>query len=440
MTEQSIERSGGVPARHVAAVVVGNALEFYDFLTYAYFAVYIGRAFFPSDSPSSSLLASLATFGVGFVTRPIGGIVIGRIGDRLGRRPAMLLSFSLMGVAIVGLALTPPRSMIGIAAPLLVVFFRMLQGFALGGEVGPTTAFLLEAAPAEKRGFYTAFQPWTQDASVLISGLVGFGLASILNERQLQDFGWRVAFLIGATIIPFGLILRRSLPETFHGHESGKPERVPLRPYVSLIVIALLLLASGTIGTYVRTYITTYAIATLHMPANIAFLATIVVGLAGVSVDLLSGALSDRVGRKPVMVIFVALCVVTVIPAFRVITHYRTAAVFLGCTAMFSVLGSASTAPLYAWFSESLPAQIRSSGLAIVYAFAIAVFGGTTQYTVAWIIKTTSNPLAPAYYWTVAAVLGLSAVILARESAPRRIANRNAALVELAGESGSPAS
>ncbi len=147
-----------VPARLVAAVVVGNALEFYDFLTYAFFAVYIGRAFFPSNVPTASLLASLGTFGVGFVTRPIGGLVIGRIGDRLGRKPAMILSFSLMGVAITGLALTPPHSMIGIAAPMLVIFFRMLQGFALGGEVGPTTAFLLEAAPPERRGFYTSFQ------------------------------------------------------------------------------------------------------------------------------------------------------------------------------------------------------------------------------------------------------------------------------------------
>src|ERR1700691_6764108 len=152
------ETRASVPARHVAAVVAGNALEFYDFLTYAFFAVYIGRAFFPSTSPTASLLASLGTFGVGFVTRPIGGLVIGRMGDRLGRKPAMILSFSLMGIAITGLALTPPHSMIGVAAPALVVFFRMVQGFALGGEVGPTTAFLLEAAPPERRGFYTAFQ------------------------------------------------------------------------------------------------------------------------------------------------------------------------------------------------------------------------------------------------------------------------------------------
>jgi MHS family citrate/tricarballylate:H+ symporter-like MFS transporter len=163
------ETRGSVPARLVAAVVVGNALEFYDFLTYAFFAVYIGRAFFPSNVPTASLLASLGTFAVGFVTRPIGGLVIGRIGDRLGRKPAMILSFSLMGVAILGLALTPPHSMIGIAAPVLIVFFRMLQGFALGGEVGPTTAFLLEAAPEDRRGFYTSFQSWSQHLSILTS-------------------------------------------------------------------------------------------------------------------------------------------------------------------------------------------------------------------------------------------------------------------------------
>jgi MHS family citrate/tricarballylate:H+ symporter-like MFS transporter len=166
------EARATIPARQVAAVVIGNALEFYDFLTYAFFAVYIGRAFFPSDVPTASLLASLATFGAGFVTRPVGSLVIGRMGDRAGRRPAMVLSFSLMGLAIVGLALTPPQASIGVAAPILVIFFRMLQGFALGGEVGPTTAFLLEAAPPERRGFYAAFQSWTQDLSVLCAGLV----------------------------------------------------------------------------------------------------------------------------------------------------------------------------------------------------------------------------------------------------------------------------
>ena len=325
--------SRSVPARHIAAVVVGNALEFYDFLTYAYFAVYIGRAFFPSSDPSASLLASLGTFGVGFVTRPVGSLVIGRMGDRLGRKPAMVLSFSLMGVAITGLALTPSYSTIGFVAPVLVIFFRMLQGFALGGEVGPTTAFLMEAAPPERRGFYTAFQYWTQNLSILASGLVGLELANMLSEQQLQDFGWRIAFLLGAAIVPVGLLLRRSLPETFHASDAAGSERVPLRPYLPLATLGLILFASTTIGSYIRTYMTTYAIATLHMRANVAFAATVVVGMSGVAVSLVSGALSDRIGRKPVMLVPAILLLVSILPAFYVILHFRTTATLLGATA-----------------------------------------------------------------------------------------------------------
>jgi MFS transporter, MHS family, citrate/tricarballylate:H+ symporter len=413
---------GSVPVRHVAAVVVGNALEFYDFLTYAFFAVYIGRTFFPSSSPTSSLLASLGTFAVGFVTRPIGGIVIGRMGDRVGRKPAMILSFSLMGIAITGLALTPSHAMIGVAAPVLVILFRMVQGFALGGEVGPTTAFLLEAAPPERRGFYTAFQSWTQEVSILVSGLVGFGLANMLSEQQLQDFGWRIAFLLGAAIVPFGLMLRRSLPETFHAREKSKQERVPLRPLLPVAIIGLMLLASGTTGTYIASYMTTYAIATLHMHANVAFAATVVVGLCGVTFDLVSGALSDRIGRKPMMIVPGVLLLVSILPAFYVISHYRTTATLLGATAVLASLLELCACPVIVWLTESLPAAIRSGGVAIVYAFSIAIFGGSTQYSVTWLIKATGNPLAPAWYWIVALTIGLGAMVAAHESAPRKIA------------------
>jgi MFS family permease len=352
------------------------------------------------------------------------------MGDRLGRKPAMILSFSLMGVAITGLALTPPHSMIGVAAPVLVIFFRMLQGFALGGEVGPTTAFLLEAAPPERRGFYTAFQAWTQDLSVLISGIVGFGLANTLSEQQLQDFGWRIAFLAGAAIVPFGLMMRRSLPETFHAPDGGKRERIPLRPYLSVAALGLMLLASASIGIYIASYLTTYAIATLHMPANIAFAATAVVGLCGVAFDLVSGALSDRIGRKPMMLVPGVLLVLSILPAFYVIAHYRTAVTLLGATAVVASLAALSACPIVIWLTESLPAAIRSGGVAIVYAFSIALFGGTTQYTVTWLIKVTGNPLAPAWYWTAAAIIGLAAMIATRESAPRKAAQPETPLVQ----------
>jgi MHS family citrate/tricarballylate:H+ symporter-like MFS transporter len=194
----------------VAAVSAGNALEFYDFLTYTFFAVQIGEALFPG-SGDARLLLSLATFGVGFVTRPLGGFVIGRIADRRGRKPAMILSFSMMGIAIVGLALTPSYAMIGMAAPVIAVLFRMLQGFALGGEVGPNTAFLVEAAPPDKRGFYVSLQFATQNFSILIAGSVGLLLSSALSASALVSWVWRGALLFCALIVPFSIAIRLML-------------------------------------------------------------------------------------------------------------------------------------------------------------------------------------------------------------------------------------
>src|SRR5579859_6121341 len=174
------------PLKQVLAVVAGNGLEYYDFVTYAFFASQIGRAFFPSDTPGTSLLASLATFGAGFLTRPLGALVIGRLGDRLGRKPAMLLSFSLIGVGVIGLPLVPSYASIGVLAPLLAIGFRLLQGFALGGEVGPSTAFLMEAAPPMRRGLYVTLHATSADFAVCIAGLIGLGLASVLDASALD--------------------------------------------------------------------------------------------------------------------------------------------------------------------------------------------------------------------------------------------------------------
>ncbi len=410
-----------VPPRQIAAVVAGSALEFYDFLTYGYFAVYIGRAFFPSSNPSASLLGSLGAFGAGFVTRPIGGWVIGRMGDRMGRKPAMILSFALMGVAIAGVALTPPYAMIGVAAPVLVILFRLLQGFALGGEVGPTTAFLLEAAPPEKRGFYTSFQWWTQKLSILVAGLVGFGLAKTLTDHQLQTIGWRIAFLVGAMIVPFGLMLRRNLPETFHTARGAQRQHVALRPYFGVIALGLMIIANVLIGSYVTDYMTTYAIATLHMRASVAFAATVVSGLCGVSLSLVSGALSDRIGRKLMMLIPGAILLALILPSFFVISHYRTTGALLGATALLASLGALSMTPNTIWLAESLPPAIRSAGVATIYAVSACGFGGTTQYVVTWLIKATGNPMAPAWYWTGAGIIGIIALCMIRETAPRKI-------------------
>ena len=227
---------------------------------------------------------------------------------------------------------------------------------------------------------------------------------------------------------PFGLMLRRSLPETFHASDAGKRERVSLRPYLFVAVIGLVLLASSTIGTYITSYMTTYAIATLHMRANIAFAATVVVGLTGVVFDLVSGALSDKIGRKPMMLIPGVVLLVSILPAFDLISHYRTTPILLGATAVLTTLLVLSSCPIVIWLTESFPTAIRSGSVSVVYALSIALFGGTTQFSVTWLIRRTGNPLAPAWYWTVAAGVSIAAMCATHESAPCKLAKRRIAV------------
>ena len=417
-----------IALRHVLAVFVGNGLEFYDFLTFSYFAVYISRTFFPGGNPSAALLATLATFGAGFLTRPIGAIVIGGMGDRIGRKPAMLISFTLMGVAIVGLALTPSYAKIGALAPALVLFFRLVQGFALGGEVGPTTAYMAEAAPPHRRGLYLSMQYATQDAAVLLAGLVGTLLAARLSADQLTQWGWRAAMLLGASIVPFGIWVRRTLPETLttprivaSAPAAGRePALARVKPHLPIIVFGLMMLTAGTIGSYTLSYMTTYALDTLHLPATISFTLIIINGGFSMVFEALSGWLSDRFGRKPIMILPGILLLLSILPCFWVIGHFKNVWAVYGAEAVMSIFASVSAVPVIVTITETLPAHIRSGAVATIYAFAISIFGGSTQFILKLLIERTGNPLAPAYYWTCAAVVGLVAMILVRESAPGR--------------------
>jgi MFS family permease len=421
------EAGRSVPVRHVVAVVLGNGLEFYDFLCYAIFAVYIGKAFFPSHNASLNLLFSLATFGIGFATRPIGGIVLGGLGDRIGRKPAMLLSFSLMGMGMLGVALTPTYAAIGLAAPALLVFFRLVQGFALGGEVGPTTAYLVEAAPPEQRGFYGSMQFASQDAAILLASLVGVVAAGVMNHHALEVWGWRLAFLLGVAIVPFGLLIRSSLPETLHEADDAAASRRPtlaarVGPHLRVIVSGLLILSSATIAIYTLTYMATYALTTLHMPPGVSFGTTLVLAIIGVIFAPIAGSLSDRVGRKPVTVVSLAFLLVSIIPAFWLVSHFRSTAVLYASIGLLTLIDSLAATPIIIALTEALPAGIRSGGVATVYALAIAVFGGSAQFIIAWLIHVTGDPLAPAYYWTAATVVGLLAALFLPESAPRKVA------------------
>ncbi|MDR3512421.1 MAG: MFS transporter [Caulobacteraceae bacterium] len=414
-------RPASLPLRRVAAVVVGNALEFYDFLTYAFFAVQIGQCFFPASTPGGQLLPSLAVFGAGFLTRPLGAVVIGGLADRIGRRPAMLLSFTLMGVAIAGLVLTPPFRTIGVAAPILVIAWRLLQGFALGGEVGPTTAYLVEAAPPHRRGFYASLQYMTQDLSVLAAGLVGVGLADVLSPQALTDWGWRAAMAVGVIVVPIGVAVRRNLPETlFETGPDAAPAPGGIGPHLPAIGIGLLALAGAGIANYTLDYLTTYAATTLHMRAGLALGATVVLGVFGTLSDPVGGLLSDRFGRKRVMMIPWAMLCLAAIPTFVVITRVHSAAALYGGAALLQVLLALSAPAVLIAVTETLPRHVRAGAVALAYALALSVFGGATQFMIRWLIQLTRDPLVPAYYLTGFAVLSLIAMAALKESAPAR--------------------
>ncbi|WP_375395992.1 MFS transporter [uncultured Sphingomonas sp.] len=411
-------RKPSLSRRQIVAIASGNALEFYDFVVYAIFAAQIGRTFFPSDVPGVSLLASLATFGVGFVTRPLGALFIGRWADRIGRKPAMMVSFTLIGISVGGLALTPGYATIGAAAPLLAIFFRLLQGFALGGEVGPSTALLLESAPAHRRGLYVSFQAMSADGAVLAAGGIGMALSSWLDAAALDRWGWRVALLVGVVIVPFGLAIRRTITETL------EPDDVPTaatRPATRQIVaLGLTMLAAATIANYVLIYLGTYAKTTLGIAQTSAFASTMLVGLGGVLCDPLSGWLSDRYGRRPVMIVPAVLLLLVVLPAFWAIVHYPTPGMLYAVSTILACMLDLSTGTILVAVAEALPQRQRAGGFALIYAFAISVFGGSTQFVLAWSIRATGNPLTPAFYMIVALAAGIGAMIAIRETAPPR--------------------
>jgi MFS family permease len=422
-----------IKRRHVAAAVVGNALEFYDFTTYTYFAASIGHAFFPtgpggfSHSEFGSLMLSLGTFGAGFALRPVGGIVIGHYADRIGRRPAMLFSFTLMGLAILALAFIPSYSSIGLAAPILAILARLTQGFALGGEVGPTTAYLVEAAPEHRRGLLASWQSASQSIANMVGGGVGVALAMILSAGPLDEYGWRIAFVLGGLTLPFGLIIRRSLPETLH-----EPDHLPLnldarsgffgiaRDHARAIVIGLMILMGGTVATYVLNYMTTFARTTLHMGASPSFAATLVSGAFGLVASLAGGWLSDIFGRRRLMLIPRVTALLSVYPIFLLIVYQHSTTALLVGTALLSILLNISSGAFYVAFTETLPKKVRGGIFATVYA--TSVFGGSTQPFIAWLTHVTGNPLAPSWYLLFATALSIVAMLMMAESAPARLA------------------
>ncbi|MBV8208490.1 MAG: MFS transporter [Burkholderiaceae bacterium] len=403
----------------IAATVAGNALEFYDFLAYTTFAVYIGKAFFPARTAFFSLLLSLATFGVGFFTRPLGGLLIGAFGDRAGRRPALMLTISLMAVGTLAVAVTPTYSTIGIAAPIILVAARLVQGLALGGEVGPSTAVLLECAPPGRRGAYTSWQSASQSMAILAAGLIGTALAQLLSKEDLANWGWRVPFALGLLVVPVGLYIRRRLPETLLASPKRDGRAVLRRlwrEHRRALILSVLIIMSLTINIYVLNYMTTYALTTLGMQASVAMLSTLTLGGIGAVGAFWSGDLSDRFGRKPVMILSRIAMMFAIVPAFVFLISQKTGGALVAVTAVLSILQILGSVAALAALTEIFPNEVRCSGLAVSYAVSVAIFGGTTQFVIAWLIGITGDPLAPAYYVIATSVVSLWAMLKVPET------------------------
>ena len=407
-----------LPLRKMLSVGIGNALEFYDFIAFAFFATQIASTFFPASQKSTGLLFTLTFFGLGFFTRPLGAIVIGYYADSVGRKPAMVMSLALMGISVVGLAITPSYAQIGIAAPALLLLFRVLQGFALGGEVGPSTAFLIEAAPPRKRGLYVSIQQASQGVAILTAGVVTFVLTSLLSAESLQAWGWRVAFLLGAAIVPVGVYIRRQLPETLEQSDSVTAfATTPLESW-RVASLGLLILGSMTISTYTLGYMSTFAQESLNLTPALAFGAILINGLTFALAAPLSGMLCDRFGRKPVMLCAVAALLVLVIPCFRILVEMRNAVSLYVVTGVLSIGVQIAAVAVLTAVTETLPRSVRSIGLATMYALAIAIFGGSAQYMISLLVEATGNSSAPGFYMTGALVVG-GLAMLAFRTAPR---------------------
>ena len=422
----SIEAASGAPSsrpsisrKAVAAAVAGNALEFYDFVIYAYFAVYIGKTFFPVAGEFGSLLVAVATFGVGFFTRPLGGVLIGAFADKVGRKPAMILTVTLITVGTLGLAATPSYASIGIAAPIIVVFCRLLQGLALGGEVGPATSLLIEAAPPGKRGFYSSWQIASQGLAVTVGGIFGVALSLVLSQEQLASWGWRIPFLFSLVLVPIAIYIRRSLPETHGGDTERSGASIVgavFRKHGRILWLGVFATASTAVASQVGNYMVTYAVQVLKLPAALAQGSVLVGGATTFAFALVGGLLCDRYGRRVVNMLPRLALMLAIVPLFMWLSGAPGAATLLTVSALLAALTAVFGTAGLVQVPELLPIAVRSTGLSLVYAIGTSLFGGTTQFVVTWLLAVTHNPMAPAWYVVAMSAVSLVAMWMLPES------------------------
>jgi MFS family permease len=409
-------------ARFIVATTIGNAMEWYDFIAFGFLLAIIAHHFFPSGNATTPYLMAAATFGVSFVARPLGGIVLGIYADRAGRKPALILVLGMMTVATAIVGLSPDYASIGVAASILLVLARILQGISAGGEFGSATAMLFEHAPPGRAGLYGSFQMFTQAVAGFLASVAGFAVTRYLSAGQLDAWGWRLPILAGLVIGPVGWYLRHGLEEpaafkAVQERASRAPLGAMLQQYWKQLLIAGGLVGGVTVLQFtLAVFMPAYGVRYLKLAPSLPFLAIIIAGPIRMIMCLVFGALSDRLGRTTVMSAGYLSILICTYPLFAWVVHAPSFARLLSAEIVFSVLAAACLGPISTALAEVFPTAIRATAMSITYNVASTIFGGFTPFMLTWLIQSMNDLLAPAYYVIFGALLGLAASLLLARS------------------------
>jgi MFS family permease len=415
--------------RAVFRVCSGNFLEMYDFMIFGYFSAAIGRAYFPARSEFASLMFSMTTFAVGFMIRPLGAIFLGAYIDHIGRRKGLLVTLALMSVGTLTIAMVPGYETIGLFAPVLVVLGRLCQGFSAGVELGGVSVYLSEIATAGHKGFYVSWQSGSQQVAVAFAGVLGYALSNLLSPDDLQAWGWRIPLIIGCLIIPFIYMIRRTLQETDE-FAARKHHPRPSEIYASMlahwriVITGVAMVLMTTVSFYTITaYTPTFGKEVLKLTQSDALLVTLCVGLSNLFWLPIMGSLSDRIGRRPLLLTFSGLAILTAYPAMAWLVDQPSFVKLLTVELWLSFIYASYNGAMIVHLTEIVPVAVRTAGFSLAYSLATAV-GGSTPAVVTYLIHATGNRAMPGLWLSLAAAIALIAAWLSRPVA--RKVKRNA--------------
>jgi MFS transporter, MHS family, proline/betaine transporter len=408
--------AGRSSLRIVAAASIGNALEWFDLLIYGYFALTISRLFFPTDDQTVSLLLALGTFGVSYLVRPVGAIVLGAYADRSGRKASLMVSIVLMMIGTLVMVVVPTYASIGVLAPITVLLARLIQGFSVGGEFGSSTSFLVEHGP-DRKGFFASFQWAGQGFAAVLASMFGVGLTTALTADQLNAWGWRIPYIFGLLIGPVGFYIRRHVdetPEFLAAEATSTPVREVLGRQWGRVLLAIGIAVVSNSSNYLILYMPTYAGKQLSLPQSSGFIATLLGGLILTVGSPLIGHSSDSLGRTGIMQFAAGLFLISAYPAFVLLTGYASLAVLIGIVCWLSLLKTMYSGVMPSLMAEIFPTRTRGTGMALSYNISVPIFGGFAPFISTWLIELTGNKLAPSFYLMFTALVSLSALVLAR--------------------------